>query len=232
VSGLFCDGPRTERCSASPRFREAVGLKVRVGALQAVVGIPAKHLVNQRVPLEAIWGRDAFELADRIAGATSAAQRLQILEKELMRQAQRRAELHPIASHIAALIDQTGGQVRIHDLADACGMSERALRYKFDDCAGLTPKQYTRLVRLRACIARLDASHIDWAGLAVDCGFHDQSHMIHEFQELVGASPTEFVRQRAANNGIVARTVESDVVSDRKRRLYQMSGFVSKWVEG
>jgi AraC-like DNA-binding protein len=33
--------------------------------------------------------------------------------------------------------------------------------------------------------------------VAVDCGYYDQSHLIHDFRFFSNLSPTEFVRQRS-----------------------------------
>ncbi len=34
---------------------------------------------------------------------------------------------------------------------------------------------------------------MDWAALALELGYYDQPHMIHEFQELAGSSPQAFI---------------------------------------
>jgi len=35
---------------------------------------------------------------------------------------------------------------------------------------------------------------IDWAQLALTCGYFDQSHLINDFEEFSGLSPTEYLR--------------------------------------
>src|SRR5262249_36440490 len=46
-----------------------IGLRFQPGAAAAWLGVPASELVNQRVPLEAFWGRDAIALADWVSEA-------------------------------------------------------------------------------------------------------------------------------------------------------------------
>ena len=35
-----------------------------------------------------------------------------------------------------------------------------------------------------------------WPDLAVDCGYYDQAHLIHEFQQLAGLTPAAYVKNR------------------------------------
>jgi AraC-like DNA-binding protein len=37
----------------------------------------------------------------------------------------------------------------------------------------------------------------DWARVAVDCGYFDQSHLIRDFLAFSGYSPAEYFRQRS-----------------------------------
>ncbi len=38
------------------------------------------------------------------------------------------------------------------------------------------------------------AGGADWAQLALDCGYFDQSHLIHDFQDFAGSAPQGFLR--------------------------------------
>jgi AraC-like DNA-binding protein len=39
---------------------------------------------------------------------------------------------------------------------------------------------------------------VDWAGLAVEHGFCDQSHLVHDFSSITGITPSAY-RPRSAN---------------------------------
>ena len=41
-----------------------------------------------------------------------------------------------------------------------------------------------------------DTPHL--AALALECGYYDQSHLIHDFREFSGLSPTEYLQRRHA----------------------------------
>lgn len=61
---------------------------------------------------------------------------------------------------------------------------------------GLTPKLYCRIRRFqqaREAVRNLGAT--DWTTVALDCGYFDQSHIIRDFQEFSGLSPTAYVKQ-------------------------------------
>jgi transcriptional regulator GlxA family with amidase domain len=60
---------------------------------------------------------------------------------------------------------------------------------------GMTPKHYGRIARLRRALAR-DGSRESWARVALEAGFHDPSHGIREFCDLLQDTPEAF-RQNA-----------------------------------
>ena len=58
---------------------------------------------------------------------------------------------------------------------------------------GLTPKRLARVIRFRHALAQAQRSRtVDWAQLALECGYFDQAHFINEFRELAGTTPAEY----------------------------------------
>src|SRR6266511_4258566 len=74
---------------------------------------------------------------------------------------------------------------------------ERRFIQVFTEEIGLTPKLFSRVKRFQRTIAILrQAMAPDWARLAVDCGYFDQSHLIRDFLMLSGFSPSDYLRRQ------------------------------------
>jgi AraC-like DNA-binding protein len=60
----------------------------------------------------------------------------------------------------------------------------------------MPPKTVARILRFQRAVRILKAGRqVRWTELALDCGYYDQAHMIREFGEFAGRTPTEFMRQ-------------------------------------
>lgn len=90
---------------------------------------------------------------------------------------------------------QLGGrQVSITALAQEVNLSERQFGRVFRQIVGLSPKQYSRIARLNRVLDSRDY-HVHGLSLeqiAIRHGYHDPSHLVREFQELVGMSPLAY----------------------------------------
>lgn len=64
---------------------------------------------------------------------------------------------------------------------------------------GLTPKQYCRVRRFQQSVTAAHAAReVDWAELAVSCGYYDQAHFIHDFRAFSGLTPGAYRDVRTA----------------------------------
>ncbi|TFW17038.1 DUF6597 domain-containing transcriptional factor [Duganella callida] len=184
---------------ASEHPVRTLAVRFKPGMAGIFLATPLHALTDQRADIDLLWGRSA---ADRLADAlwTSDAperSRLAVIERELLRRLQAGAQVR--AGH-AALVQQalralegSGGELRIEVLAARLGVSRQHVAAQFREHVGLSPKLYARICRFRrAAMALKDAAAPDWAQLALDCGYFDQSHLIHDFQEFAGSAPERF----------------------------------------
>ena len=67
----------------------------------------------------------------------------------------------------------------------------------FRQICGLHPKTIQRIYRINNLLSHPEIlANPGWAGLSFQFGFSDQSHLIREFKEFTGLTPTEFLTSR------------------------------------
>jgi AraC-like DNA-binding protein len=60
---------------------------------------------------------------------------------------------------------------------------------------GVPPKTFARVVRLQRLLEALrSARDPHWSALATWAGYYDQSHLVAEFKELTGVTPSAWTR--------------------------------------
>lgn len=89
---------------------------------------------------------------------------------------------------------QTKGMEAVLDMAQALGCSTRQLEKLFRQSLGLTPKEFTTVLRVRGVVDALQDTRTPrpLAQLALEYGFYDQAHFINVFRKMVQRSPGKF----------------------------------------
>jgi AraC-like DNA-binding protein len=112
---------------------------------------------------------------------------------ELIRVWCTRADWHGPDAVVAELthrIIASDGSAPVTDLIAGLNLSYRQILRRFYDAAGLTPKEFARIRRMRAaCLATLNETAPAWAEVSASAGFADQSHLVREFQDMFGWPP-------------------------------------------
>ena len=159
-----------------------VGVRFRPGMAAAFLRVPAEELTDRVLLLEAFWKPSA--LAERMAGAESAAESRGILIKALRPPA---AMPNGVQQAIEA-VARSHGDVSIEWVAREAGMSERQFRRRCLEESGLRPKQLCRVLRFRRACA-LAGRGLPWGLVAAEAGYFDQAHLIRDFHEFTGDTP-------------------------------------------
>jgi AraC-like DNA-binding protein len=167
-----------------------------LGAWQ-FLGRPLGLIANCAVPLDALIGPEGRVLTERLRDAPSWDARFDIIDEAI---AQRFAASPPVSEGIAwawSRIDRSGGSVAIGSLCETLGYSRKHLVAQFREHVGMTPKTLARIVRFRRVIRMLErVPQVNWAAIAAACGYYDQAHLIRDFRQFAGSTPSAFVRRR------------------------------------
>jgi AraC-like DNA-binding protein len=175
-----------------------MGAHFRTGGAAPFFGLPLSELANHVVELDLIWKREILALREQLLETTTIDAKFRLLENYLITKAQSRLE--PDKTIVAALHTLRSWPVTpLRELASRLGMSHKEMIARFDCRVGLSPKQTSRILRFRRSLdAAYHGTSVDWPDIALNCGYYDQAHMIHEFQQFAGMTPTDYRRNRSA----------------------------------
>lgn len=187
---LALGATHTSRCFVGVRFRPAKA--------SAFLSLPASEITDLTLSLGDVW-RDAADVRAALAEGSSAVARVAAFDRVLT------ARLSPNAArdaqHNQRDVDEAvrriigaGGSLGITRLAPSLGVSRQHLARRFAQLVGVSPKVFARVVRLGRVVERVRAvsagERINWSVLALELGYYDQSHLVDEFREMVGVTPT------------------------------------------
>jgi AraC-like DNA-binding protein len=95
------------------------------------------------------------------------------------------------AARLAVEMIRGNPAVGVSQLARWLGWSERRLQRTFAAQVGIPPKTLARITRVQHAIRVAEARpQQTWASIAAGCGYVDQPHLVREFGQLAGCTPT------------------------------------------
>jgi AraC-like DNA-binding protein len=178
-------------------------IRFRPGGAYGVIGHDAGSLTDGVFALEDLLGSFATSLRERVLEAPTAELRIAAAKGWLLERIGAVA-LPSVLVHLLGRLEDPRG-IRIRDLADEAGISERHMLQLFRRFVGVSPKQYARIRRFQGVLSRVAApapadlgrrtaplQPPDWAETAAVSGYADQAHLTHEFRAFTGMTPGEY----------------------------------------
>ena len=201
VAQLLC----ARRTPHRPLAQGAVGfiaVRFRSGALRHFCAPSLAELHDDALPIDEVWGAPGRELAERVALASRTEARVALIEEWLLRCLARYRRDQPAIEAALRALYYGHRDVRIEALVERLGVSRRHFERLFAAQVGVTPKAFQRTARLNHTVRELllgDAR--DVLATALEHGYYDQAHFIHDFRAFAGRSPSVFLRdaQQAAH---------------------------------
>ena len=196
-------GPHTRALSKNPiDIARAVVLQFKPGWSKSLLGVAANALTNRTVLLADLWGSAGSDLGVELLEARNTPEIVERISRALKLRTRRGSESSSarLARQATHLLDRDC--LSIESTAKQLGVTSRHLRRAFIESIGISPKRFARGARLGRAL-RLTATEQNWSSIAANAGYYDQAHLIADFHELTGLTPSAFMSRRAA-----ARPVE------------------------
>ncbi|GIH19331.1 AraC family transcriptional regulator [Rugosimonospora africana] len=165
-------------------------LQVRLSPVvaHAALGAAVTDLGGAVVTLDDLLGREAARVSQRLADLRSWDDRFVLVDAWLARRCAAASRVAPEVAFAWRGIVASRGMVRIERLAAELGWSRKRLWSRFHAQLGLPPKRAAKLVRFDHAVHSLVAGR-DAAGVAVDGGYTDQSHLHRDVVAFTGLTP-------------------------------------------
>jgi AraC-like DNA-binding protein len=164
------------------------GVRLRAGVARRLLDCSPADLLDGMAPFEtAIRTRllDPAAGPERSVHATIAA----LLRRQI---AMEEDQADPL---VRSAIDWLAGNSRgsLDDLSRHVGWSGRELRRRFVAAVGVGPKLVQRMLRVQHALrlAHKSKGEVALSGLALECGFADQSHLTREVRRFARLTPRE-----------------------------------------
>jgi AraC-like DNA-binding protein len=174
-----------------------IGAHFKAGGAFPFFKMPAGEFHNQHLSLDLLWGTSARDMRDRLLEAPTPEGKFQIFEACLLAHASKPLLRHPAVNFALNEFGDLQGAPSIAQVTSQIGLSSRRFIDVFNDQVGLTPKLFCRVQRFQKVLRRIGMGReVDWSDIALDCGYFDQAHLIHDFRAFSGLSPTAYAAHR------------------------------------
>jgi AraC-like DNA-binding protein len=165
--------------------------------LYRLFGVPISPLTGAGTEGDAVFGSQVSGLYHRLGNIVNFADRVKVLDRFFLGRLLRSDALSPTALAIRLLVS---GRGTVGTAAERIGLSERQLERKSLECAGISPKSLSRISRFQHAIGRHRAGYGNWKEIAHDVGYYDQMHLVRNFRDLGGGTPSEVMKEIEDNH--------------------------------
>lgn len=183
---------------------DVLGVRFQPAGAFAFLRLPVHELTGFTVPLTDLLARSESAQLDRLCDAEETAARVQAFEAFFRTRVLDGDCADLVVDASVRELLRSGGCVGVADLADRAGVSRRQLERRFNERVGIGPKLLSRILRFHRVLRAFDA-RADWAAVAVECGYYDQSHLIHDFRQFSDECPSAVVRWDPLTTGFLRK---------------------------
>jgi AraC-like DNA-binding protein len=164
--GVVVVGPQTYR-RLEMHLRgalETFAIMFQPDGLHRLFSTPMQELTNLDYEAHSVLGSFIARVRERLGNLKSFTQRVRLLDEVLLQRA----------------------------LAGSAGLSMRQFERRFTQQVGVRPKLFARIARFEAALeGKARFVRKSWTDVAHEFGYYDQMHMVHDFAEFTGATPSE-----------------------------------------
>ncbi|MDP4262838.1 MAG: AraC family transcriptional regulator [Bacteroidota bacterium] len=161
-----------------------------------LLGIHMQHTVNKGLDAEEIWGREVNDIVNQLRPAPTYDAMIEIVLSFLERKSDSACRPEEPIDTVAIQMQDPLNNHSLEEWAALACLSLRQFERNFITRVGISPKLFIRIVRFEHAM-KIKKSYPgkSWAGIALECGYTDSSHLLREFREFAEFPPSRFYLQ-------------------------------------
>lgn len=210
-------GPHSEHYFIKNSHASSViGVRFKPGGAIPFVGVPMECLQNKKLSMHDIWGNRMIDLRDELLFAPTIENKFLVLDNRLSQWAVKPFSVPPEVQFALKELTEISSNLEISDIVNKLGVSHRRFIDMFKKITGFTPKKYRRIQRFQHALKHIHSKpSLNWAELAVFCGYYDQAHFTKDFQSFSGINPTMYhTRPNRHHNHVPVKNLQYSLPTD------------------
>lgn len=154
------------------------------------------HLALNELKNQIYTGRDIFnkvgeEVEEKLNEIVSIEEKVCFVQRFLCRRLLLLNKSDPVVEYAVDRIKKSNGLVTVSELSEKMGYSRRYLAIKFSENVGLSPKEFSSVIRFQEMYKKMNMRSLGEKELYD--AYYDQSHYIKEFKKFTGLTPAEYL---------------------------------------
>ena len=170
-----------------------IGIEFSPWGFYRFFNIPSGELTNDLQFLTDISGKDAANIESRISGLASPGEKVNLIQSYLLRMLTKKPE-DALFDYCIRQIEETKGDMAINQLEKITGYSSRWLNLKFKENLGISPKNFSSIIRFQHYYKTLILEgHTLKIKKPYYNQYYDQAHFIKDFKRFTGMTPSKLL---------------------------------------
>ncbi|MDR7121073.1 helix-turn-helix domain-containing protein [Rheinheimera soli] len=171
---------------------QIIGVKFVLGALAEKLNFKPADFIDRQVDVQQMFNLDTSRLLSELSAANSDPQIVAILHSCFQPFAIQPSLQRTRVRQLVDMIKQQSDITRVELLSERSEIPIRAIQRCFRQYLGINPKWLIRKYRLHQALELLEQQSVEIADLVEALGYTDQSHLIRDFKEFLGVTPTAY----------------------------------------
>ena len=196
MQGYVCGTPLHYTCEAWQGRKEVFGIRFMPGVQLEEINCTMKNVLGQKIPMEEVIRGDIRWL-HLLEEEKDFYQRIRIFLEAYTKVEKHRKKPYgkrEMVQSVKQMVYETDGKIRISQMKEKTGYSERYINKAFIEEMGFSPKTFCKIIQFQRALEFLNYGAPDkMTDAAVFLGYYDQAQFIHDFSKYAGITPKKYL---------------------------------------